>query len=179
MSKQQTTTENFRHYLDELFSFRNAMLVTRDRHGDGLHARPMAIAGRSGDGSVWFITNVSSVAIEDVTENPQVNLCMQSGQHFVSVSGTARVTRDRDRIREFWSAEQAVWFEDGIEDSEVALMEVVPTYAEYWDRTGVQGVKFALTEVASLASGRTLKEGEGYAKGEIEFAEHNNRQGPG
>jgi hypothetical protein len=58
-------------------------------------------------------------------------------------------------------------------------MEVVPTYAEYWDRTGVQGVKFALTEVASLASGRTLKEGEGYAKGEIEFAEHNNRQGPG
>ena len=62
-----------------------------------------------------------------------------------------------------------MWFEKGIDDPELILIEIIPTYAEYWDRSGAQGVRFALKEIAALAMGKTLREGEGYRKGSVDF----------
>jgi general stress protein 26 len=169
MSETNSHETQFNDYLELLAGFEHTMLATREASGHALRARPMEVVGRTRDGHVWFITSVDSELVRDITENPEVSLCFQTGKRFLSVSGTARATRDPDRLQEFWTEEQNLWFEKGIRDPAVILIDVVPTFAQYWDRSGAQGVKFFLTELISLMSGRTLDEGVGFRQGTVDF----------
>lgn len=146
-------------FIDVLQSFDHAMLVTR--RGTELRSRPMAIADRTTDGHAWFITDVDSGKLEELTEHPQVNLAMQSGSRFLSISGTIRATRDPQKIDELWGDIQELWFSAGRNDPSLILLEVVPMYAEYWDRSGIEAVKFMFAAAKSMATGETLDSDEG------------------
>lgn len=158
--------EDLRHFVDILKSFENAMLVTE--RGSELRARPMAIADRTEDGRVWFITNIESAKLDEMTEKPQVNLAMQQGSRFLSISGTSRVTRDPQKIDELWNDLQSVWFPKGRNDPTLVLLEIVPTYVEYWDRSGVEAVRFMFETAKSAVTGETLNEDAG-AHGKLDF----------
>lgn len=151
--------DEMQEFLDILESFDHAMLVTQ--RGAELRSRPMAIADRTAEGHVWFITSVDSAKLEELTDYPDVNVAMQAGSTFLSISGTVRATRDPDRINELWNDVQELWFPEGRNDPTLILLEVVPTYAEYWDRSGVEAVKFAFDAAKSMATGRTLGEDAG------------------
>lgn len=146
-------------FVDVLQTFDHAMLVTQ--RGTELRSRPMAIADRTRDGHVWFITDVDSGKLEELTEHPEVNLAMQSDSRFLSISGTVRATRDSDRIDELWSDLQELWFSKGRNDPALILLEIVPLYAEYWDRSGIEAVKFMFAAAKSMATGETLDSDEG------------------
>jgi general stress protein 26 len=154
---------------DILDGFTDAMLVTQRRDGV-LRARPMAIADRSTTGALWFFTSVDSPKLDELTENPLVNVTMQDGKRFVSISGTSRATRDPDLIRRLWTEGQRIWFEKGRDDPALVALEIVPIYGEYWDRAGVNRIQFFLAEANALLTGSTLSdEGPGHAK--IDFGE--------
>jgi general stress protein 26 len=146
-------------FIDVLKSFDHAMLVTR-RDAE-LRSRPMAIADASDDGHVWFITSVDSGKLEEITDEPFVNLAMQAASRFLSISGTVRATRDPERINALWNDIQELWFPKGRNDPTLILLEVVPTYAEYWDRSGVEAVRFMFDAARALATGHTLDDDEG------------------
>lgn len=148
-----------REFIGVLKSFDHAMLVTQT--GAELRSRPMAVADRTKDGRVWFITNVDSAKLEEITDYPAVNLAMQSDSRFLSISGTVRATRDPRRIDELWNDIQELWFPEGRNDPALILLEVVPTYAEYWDRSGVEAVRFAFDAAKAMVTGRTLGDDEG------------------
>lgn len=122
-----------------LAEFDRAMLVTRSQDGE-LRSRPMAIADCTDTARLWFMTSNKSGKLEELDDYPQVNIALQDGSHYVSISGTARVTRDRQRIEDLWSAAHNAWF-DGPDDPSLVLLEVVPTTAEYWDNSGLEGIK--------------------------------------
>jgi general stress protein 26 len=143
------------------------MLVTE--RGGELRSRPMAIAQSTNDGRLWFITSVDSAKLDELTENPHVNVAMQAHRKFLSVSGTTRATRDPDKIDELWNHSLGVWFEKGREDPELILLEVVPSYAEYWDRSGFEGARFMFEAAKSAVTGETLDEDEAGAHGKIRF----------
>lgn len=140
-------------FFDVLHHFDQAMLVTQ-RDGE-LRSRPMAIADRTPHGHVWFITSLASGKLDELATHPAVNVAMQQSSRFLSISGTARVSRDPHRIGEVWQPAYRVWFE-GTDDPRIALIEVVPTYAEYWDRSGVEGLKFAFAMLKSFVTGEPL-----------------------
>lgn len=165
--KNRETRRDFREFLDLLQEFSHAMLVTCDLTGK-LRSRPMAIAESTDDGHLWFITHVDGETLEQMTENPQVNASLQDGKRFLAISGTARATRDPDRIRALWTEDQRVWFEKGQDDPTLILIEVVPTFAEYWDRSGLDGIKFRLEELRAIVSGDTLTGEEG-RHGTVDF----------
>ncbi len=146
-------------FLAVLRHFDHAMLVTQ--RGGQLRSRPMEIVDRTAQGHVWFITSIDSGKLAELTEHPHVNVAMQQDTRFLSISGTTRVTRDAAKIDEVWKAEHAVWFEKGRDDPELVLVEVVPLYVEYWDRSGVQAVKFAFHVARSLFTGETLDDDAG------------------
>lgn len=143
-----------RAFLDLLQRFDHAMLVTQ-RDG-ALRSRPMAIADRTERGRVWFITSSASGKLDELGGEAQVNVAMQQGACFLSITGSARVTRDAQRIDEVWQPQHGVWFEHGRDDPRVTLIEVVPAYAEYWDRSGIEELKFAFAMVRSLVTGAPL-----------------------
>lgn len=135
--------------------FRHGMLVTH-RGRDVLRSRPMALAGSERDGRIWLITSAETAKVEEVTDFPMVNVALQAGMRFLSVSGTARVSRDPEKVRELWDETQRVWFEGGRLDPRLALLEITPSRAEYWDRAGVNGLRFLLAEARAMLTGRQL-----------------------
>lgn len=156
-----------KEFLELLKHFDAAMLVTaRDRQ---LRSRPMAIAESTDDGRLWFVTSVDSAKLDEITENPNVNVAMQAHRKFLSISGTTRATRDPDKIDELWNDSLGIWFEKGREDPELILLEVVPTYAEYWDRSGFQAAKFMFEAAKSAVTGETLDEDDAGVHGEVRF----------
>ena len=138
------------NYLEILESFDTAMLVTL--RGNEVRSRPMAIADTSPDGRLWFLTSVESGKLEEITDSPMVNVSMQADSKFLSISGSAVATRDPEKIDQLWSASNNAWFPEGKDDPTLIVLEIVPTYAEYWDMSGVGGIQAILEIGKSIAT---------------------------
>ncbi len=110
-----------------------AMMTTED--GDNLRARPMVAAQKEFDGSLWFYTHASSHKVDEVQGDQRVGVTYAepSKQEYVSLSGKARLVRDKAAITEHWQESMRTWFPKGTDDPDIALLRVEITEAEYWD----------------------------------------------
>ena len=90
-----------------------AMLTTRRSDGH-LESRAMATQKRAPGADLWFVTAVGTGKLRDLEHDPHVNLSYYKDgtREWVSVSGTARVTRDQATIRELYVPDWKVWFPD-------------------------------------------------------------------
>ncbi len=110
------------------------MLTTLDN--GSLRSRPMASMGQiDSDAALWFFTDVSSHKVTEVEQKQQVNVSFAAPdkQRYVSLSGTAQVVRDREKMQELWQPTLKAWFPGGLEDPNIALLQVTVEQAEYWD----------------------------------------------
>ena len=113
-------------------NLRVAMLTTEE---DGrLVSRPMASLGRPEDGVIYFITHADT-HIVDKSECVRVNLAYSDtdSNNYLSVSGTARMSQDREKLRELWSLWSEAWLPQGPDAPDVALVTVEPIDAKLWD----------------------------------------------
>jgi general stress protein 26 len=149
MARKQSGKE---HLYDLLKDFDTAMLVTYPAGGLA-HARPMAIAELRPDADAFFVTAIDSVKIEEIEANPCVTLTFQSARQFASVSGRVGVVRDRASIERLWKDAWKVWFPQGLEDPAITLLKFDAQRGEYWDNTGVQGLKYVFDAAKALAAG--------------------------
>ena len=110
-----------------------AMLTTED--GDHLRARPMAASQKEFDGNLWFYTRASSHKVDEVESDSRVGVTYSdpSSQNYVSLSGTARLVRDKGAVQEHWSEALRTWFPKGTDDPDIAMLKVAISSAEYWD----------------------------------------------
>jgi general stress protein 26 len=121
--------------------FDTAMLVTSALEG-GLRSRPLAVAANRGDGKLYFSTSIESAKVKELEREPNVNVVLQDGRRFVSLTGRARVLRERALIHELWSESWRVWFPKGETDPSLCLLMVEPSEASYWDASGATGLKY-------------------------------------
>lgn len=150
-----------RHALyDLLKEFHIAMLVTRGADGT-LHARPMSVAKLEHDGSAYFATNMQSPKIDEIAQDPAAAVSFQSSTVFASLTGTASVVRDRAVISELWSESWRVWFPRGKDDPDLCLIKLDPTEGEYWDNSGMKGIKYAFAAAKAYLSGERADVGGG------------------
>ncbi len=149
------TLEEQRDHVHRLLrGFDTAMLVTHTSQDPGLRARPMAVAQVDDEGQVWFVTNVEASKVHEIQEDTRVHLVFQHDHSaYLFVSGLARTIINRGKIDELWKEPMRVWFPGGKEDPAIVLIVVTPTWAEYWDNTGVQKLKFFFQAVRAYASG--------------------------
>ncbi len=137
-----------------LKSFRNAMLVTQAQDKT-LRSRPMALLKVEDNGDCWFMTGFDSGKIDEIGQNPMVNVSLQDDRKFLSLSGQAVINRNRQKLEELWSEHLKVFFPRGKEDPNLALICVSPSEGEFWDNEGVQGLKFLLESVKAYVTGTT------------------------
>ncbi|MBY4227865.1 pyridoxamine 5'-phosphate oxidase family protein [Rhodococcus fascians] len=107
--------------------------VGRDGH---LISRPMALQEAEFDGDLWFFAAQDSRKVRDIAADPTVNVSFQSGQGWVSLSGTAAVVENKAKAEELWNSRAAAWFEKNPDSREVALIHVAAEGAEYWSTPG-------------------------------------------
>lgn len=119
------------------------MLTTIEADGS-LRSRPLETVEVDGEGRLWFFTQAHSPkSVRAEADNHQVSLSYADprDEDFASISGTARVVRDEDKMRNLWSSQLGRWFPRGLDDPDLALLEVRIDKAEYWDEPRDENVK--------------------------------------
>ncbi len=139
--------------IDLMGDFDTAMLVTRSDDGS-LDSRPMAIAQVEVDGRMWFVTDRSSGKIANLMLDAEVAVAMQSSNKFLSISGTAHAVDDRAKLNELWNEAWKVWFPDGKASQSIVLLRIDPTHGQYWDNSGMTGVKYLLQTGKAYLQGK-------------------------
>lgn len=151
MSQALTEADKRARLHDLIREFDTAMLVTRAADG-GLRSRPLAIAKKLDDGQLYFSTSIDSGKVSDLHDEPEVNVALQDKRRFVSVTGTARVVKDRALIDELWAEDWKVWFPAGKDDPVLGIIVVEPREATYWDISGAKGLKYLFEAAKAYAT---------------------------
>lgn len=153
-TQREQPIEKFRALLDE---FDNAMLVSIDAQGCP-HARPMRIAERDHDrrDDLWFVSALDSGKIAELQRDPNVAVIMADGSRFLSISGRAEVIEDRVKIHEMWREAWRVWFPKGPNSDDIALIQVRPMVAEYWDQSQPQGIRMMAEAAKAWITGERM-----------------------
>jgi general stress protein 26 len=138
--------------------FATAMLVTRTE-GGRIRARPLSLASAHDGGKLYFATSLDSPKVEEIESDAEVLVTLQDSVRYVSISGTARLSRDGGLVERLWSEGWRIWFPEGQGDPALAIVEVTPREAEYWDQSGARGIKYALEMVKAYATRTTPESG--------------------
>ena len=90
-----------------------AMMTTRRPDGH-LEARAMATQKRAEGADLWFVAADGSGKLREIEQDPRVGLSYYKDRtrEWISVSGNARLVRDREKIRELYASDWKLWFPD-------------------------------------------------------------------
>jgi general stress protein 26 len=90
-----------------------AMMTTRRPDGH-LESRAMANQKAAAGADLWFVTAEGTSKLRDLKADPHINLSYYKDRtrEWISVSGIATISRDRDKIRELYAPDWKMWFED-------------------------------------------------------------------
>lgn len=89
-----------------------AMLTTRRPDGR-LVSRPMQTQEVDDAFDLWFVTSDETEKFDELEHDPNVNLAYydDDSREWVSVSGRARLVRDRDQIERLYDPSWRIWLE--------------------------------------------------------------------
>ena len=108
------TTEKKLEELDRLIEgIETAMFTTRRQDGH-LVSRPMATQERIKEADIWFVTDGDTNKLDELALDPHVCCSYYNNKtrEWVSVSGIARISRDRKRIKALYKPDWKIWFGD-------------------------------------------------------------------
>ena len=103
------------HELDKLYEHIDdieiAMMTTRRTDGH-LQSRAMATQKRAAGSDLWFVTREGMAKLADIEHDPHINLSYYKHRtnEWVSVSGIASISRDRQKIHELYAADWKIYF---------------------------------------------------------------------
>lgn len=132
-----TSSSNPRAQLWEMIKdIKFAMFTTRHDNGH-LHSRPMTTQNKKidEDDRLWFFMSRKSGPVADLSQAAEVNVSYADpdSDKYVSVSGVAHISHDKAKTQALWSKMNEAWFPGGVNDPDLALVEVQISHAHYWD----------------------------------------------
>jgi general stress protein 26 len=88
-----------------------AMMTTRRSDGH-LESRAMATQRQAPGADLWFVCAEGTAKLRDLEHDPHVNLGYYNSRtrEWISVSGTATVSRSREKIHELYAPDWKLWF---------------------------------------------------------------------
>jgi general stress protein 26 len=129
--------------LDDLYKLidgiETAMFTTRRQDGS-LVSRAMQTQRRTAGIDLWFMTNWNAEKLDEIVLDPHVNLSYYRDRtrEWVSVSGRAIISRDRNLIRGLYQPDWKAWLGDeggandgSAEDPRIALILVTADSVTY------------------------------------------------
>ena len=101
--------------LDDLYDLIDGMevcMMTTRRSDGHLVTRPMQAQGRAGVADLWFVTDIEANKLDELATDPHVNLGFYNSKsrEWVSVSGLAQVSTDRELVRALYKPDWKAWF---------------------------------------------------------------------
>jgi general stress protein 26 len=102
-------------------------------YGKHQRARPLSARPNRDEGRIYFLTDVTGAKDEQIDRFPGVTLAFSDNRahDYVVITGTARVSNDRAKIKELWGSPDKAWW-DSADDPAVRVIIVEPDDAEIW-----------------------------------------------
>jgi general stress protein 26 len=157
--------------LDDLYGLIDgievAMFTTRRPDGH-LVTRPMQVQERTAGTDLWFVTDVETHKLDELAQDPHVNLGFYNNKsrEWVSVSGTAIITQDRDLVHGLYKPDWKAWFpkvddvrDGGPDDPRLALI-LVEAHSAIYMKTNRPRPVILFEVVKALVTGKAPKIGE-------------------
>ncbi len=128
-------------------------------------SRPMSTQKVDEEGNLWFLSSKDSVKNMQIKEDDRVYLMYADTgkQHYLSLSGSARILQDKNKIHELWNPIAKAWFTEGEDDPEISVIKISPEEGHYWDTKNGKLVSMIKIAVAAL----TGKGSDGGVEGSI------------
>jgi general stress protein 26 len=132
--KQQDRQQSIRTLRELIRDIRVCMLTTHTPDA-GVRSRPMITARHEFDGELWFFTQADDPKVDEIQQNPVVNLVYAEPREdrYISISGEAQLVRDQQKAELLWTDGLDDWFPSGPSDPSLVLICVHVNEAEYWD----------------------------------------------
>lgn len=155
--------DDVKKLLDFMDEFDDAMLTTCALDGS-LRARPMRVALHRDNGDVLFVTSIDSAKVDEVLKDPEVNVTFQKNNTYLSISGRATLRSDRQAIDEVWNDSMKIWFPEGKDSEDLAVVEVRAHDGEYWNLDLRHRFQFLVQAGKALVTGeKPYENGDGVA----------------
>ncbi len=120
---------------DDILAVKVGMLVTKSIVGEKLYARPMQTQEMDADGCLWFFSSKHTDKDHEIKHGAKVNVSYADSNKstYVSVSGTAQIVEDKEKMEELWSPIMKAWYPEGIDTPGITLLKIEIDSAAYWD----------------------------------------------
>lgn len=125
--------------------------------GSAFATRPMSVQKIDEDGVCWFLSATDSKKNAQIATDAHVQLLFQGSDYsdFLTLYGTATISKDKEKIKELWEPIIKTWFTEGIDDPRITVIKVVPHEGYYWDTKHGEMVAF-IKQIAGAIMGKTL-----------------------
>lgn len=144
------TETEFAELMEKAQAIKFCMLTT-DSSFNRLKSRPFTTQQTLPDGTVWFFAARESDAVNEINETPGIALIYAdtSAGRYLSMSGDAHISTDRDLISRLWSPINKAFFGEGVNDPSICVIEVKIFEAELWEPNGTKvGQLFSMAKAA-------------------------------
>jgi len=121
-----------------------------------MSSRPMAVQDKPFDGTLWFLTRVTSEKIGEIAKDQDVTLTFAEPKDskYISLKGIAAASQDKAKIKELWNPMYKAWFPKGEDDPEIAVLRVEVSEADYWEASSSKVVMMAKYAFAAATGGK-------------------------
>jgi general stress protein 26 len=145
-----------RKKIAELVKGIHICMMTTVREDGSMSARPMALQDEPFDGSMWFLTRVTSDKVDEIRNDQHILLGFadKSDSKYVTLRGRAQVNQDKAKIHELWNDMYKAWFPKGEDDPDIAVVRVDVADGDYWEASGMKVVMLAKYAMAAMTGGK-------------------------
>jgi general stress protein 26 len=121
--------------IKELYEKANVCLFATNLTSLPVSVRPMQCIKVDEDGSLWFFSSKSSEQNSHIRKDQHVQLFFSNKDtsEYLSLYGSAEISRNKNKIEELWSPLVKNWFSEGKDDSDLSLICIRPESGSYWD----------------------------------------------
>src|SRR5579871_5658944 len=140
--------------LKELCEKKTCFFCTGVGMGQPFVTRPMSVQQVDEQGKLWFLSAVDSHKNLQIGEDSSVQLLFQGSAHsdFIALTGSASISKDKQKIKELWEPIVKTWFTGGVDDPRITAIAVEPEDGYYWDNKHGDVVAF-VKQVAGAVAG--------------------------
>ena len=155
--KQQETDKTPAEIVDRVWELAEkidfCMFGTWD--GDKQHSRPLSSRVKRDEHAIYFLVSAQGHKNLEIEKFPAVSLNYADvkAMNYISISGQAEVTNDREKIHDLWTDFDKAWWESE-KDPDIRLLTVIPERAELWESPG-RMIAFATMLTAALTGAKT------------------------
>jgi general stress protein 26 len=127
------------------------MFTTWD--GERQRSRPLSARVRRDEHAIHFLVDAEGQKNWQVDKFPWVSCAWvdSAGHKYAVISGNARVSNDRAKIKELWSDFDKAWWDDETDPS-IRILSVTPDDGELWDSPN-RAVAMAKMAMAAVTGG--------------------------